>query len=86
MRWSPDGRFLYTSTAVDQARGRPRALEVFRVDLATGQRTVWKTLSPADPVGAQMMPANVAITPDGNGYCYSAMRRLGDLFVAKGLR
>jgi eukaryotic-like serine/threonine-protein kinase len=86
MQWSPDGRYLYTSTAFDPARARPRALEVFRVDLATGQRTVWKTLSPADPVGAQMMPANVAITPDGNGYCYSAMRRLGDLFVATGLR
>ncbi len=86
MQWSSDGRYLYTSTAGDQAGGRPRALEVFRVDLATGQRAVWKTLSPADPVGAQMMPANVAITPDGNGYCYSAMRRLGDLFVARGLR
>jgi hypothetical protein len=86
LQWSSDGRYVYAVTAVDFSRGRPPALDVFRVELATGQRALWKTLSPADPVGVENMPANVVITPDGRAYCYSSMRRLGDLFVAKGLR
>ena len=84
LQWSEDGRYVYT---VDIVEGlRPSAVEVFRVELATGARVLWKTLSPSDPVGVEDLRGTVAITPDAQAYCYSFMRRLGDLFVVDGLK
>jgi hypothetical protein len=56
------------------------------VELATGVRVLWKTLTPSDPVGVEDLRETVVITPDGQSYCYSYSRRLGDLFVVDGLR
>ena len=84
VQWSSDGRYIFT---LDRAvAGKPAPVEVFRVELATGSRAVWRTLSPSDPVGVEDMRPTVALTPDGQGYCYSYMRRLGDLFVVDGLK
>jgi hypothetical protein len=72
---------------VDSVRApRPPAVDVFRVELATGVRVLWKTLTPSDPVGVEDLRETVVITPDGQSYCYSYSRRLGDLFVVDGLR
>jgi hypothetical protein len=59
---------------------------VFRVEIATGRRTVWKTLAPADPIGVEDHRERTVITPDARSYCYSYLRRLGDLFVVTGLQ
>ena len=84
LQWSHDGRYVYT---VDNAAGpRPPAVDVFRVELATGVRVLWKTLTPSDPVGVEDMRETVVITPDAQSYCYSYVRRLGDLFVVDGLK
>ena len=84
LQWSRDGRYVYT---VDAAEGaRPAAVDVFRVELTTGDRVLWKTLAPSDPVGVEDMRGNVVITPDAQAYCYSYQRRLGDLFVVDGLK
>jgi hypothetical protein len=84
LQWSQDGRYIYT---VDIVEGlRPAAVDVFRVELATGTRALWKTLSPSDPVGVENLRGTVVMTPDAQAYCYSFMRRLGDLFVVDGLR
>jgi hypothetical protein len=56
------------------------------VELTTGARVLWKTLSPPDPVGVETLRNTVLITPDARTYCYSYMRRLGDLFVVDGLK
>ena len=37
------------------AAGAPSAVDVFRVELTTGVRVLWKTLSPSDPVGVQVL-------------------------------
>lgn len=84
LQWSPDGRYVYTADNVGGVRSP--AVEVFRVDLTTGVRTLWKTLSPPDAVGVEILRATVLITPDARSYCYSYMRRLGDLFVVDGLK
>jgi hypothetical protein len=84
VQWSADGRHLYTVDAV--APGGPPAVDVHRVDIATGERVLWKTLAPVDPVGAEDMRGTVVMTPDAESYCYSYMRRLGDLFVVDGLK
>ena len=65
---------------------RPPAVDVFRVELVTGGRVLWKTLTPSDPVGVEDMRETVVITPDAQSYCYSYLRRLGDLFVVDGLK
>ena len=84
LQWSHDGRFVYT---VDNVGGvNSPAVEVFRVEIATGARVLWKTLSPSDPVGVESLRATVVITPDARSYCYSYIRRLGDLFVVDGLK
>lgn len=41
---------------------------------------------PSDPVGVEDMRETVVITPDARSYCYSYLRRLGDLFVVEGLK
>jgi hypothetical protein len=85
LQWSEDGRYVYTVDTFDAATSRPAAVDVHRVELATGNRIVWNTLVPSDPVGVEDMRATVTITRDARSYCYSYMRRLGDLFVVEGL-
>jgi hypothetical protein len=41
---------------------------------------------PSDPVGVEDLRRTVVITPDAQSYCYSYMRRLGDLFMVAGLK
>jgi eukaryotic-like serine/threonine-protein kinase len=84
LQWSRDGRYVYTVDSV--AGARPPAVDVFRVELATGGRTRWKTLRPPDDVGVEDMRETVVITPDAQSYCYSYLRRLGDLYVVDGLK
>jgi hypothetical protein len=84
LQWSADGKYVYT---IDNVRGvRSPAVDVFRVELTSGARVLWKTLSPSDPVGVETARPTVLITPDGRAYCYSYSRRLGDLFVVDGLK
>jgi hypothetical protein len=84
LQWSHGGRFLYT---VDRPGGpRQPAVDVYRVELATGNRTLWKTLTPSDPVGVEDRRETLVLTPDAESYCYSYVRRLGDLFVVDGLK
>jgi len=77
--FSSDGASLYVY--------KPTALpaQVYRIDLATGTRTLWKEFSPADPAGVYKI-APVEVTPDGNAYAYNAMRMLMDLYVAENLK
>ena len=84
LQWSHNGRYLYTVARPEGAR--PPAVGVFRVDLTTGVRSLWKTLTPSDPVGVEDMRETVVLTPDAQSYCYSYQRRLGDLFVVDGLK
>jgi hypothetical protein len=84
LQWSADGRQLYAVEVIQGAA--PSHTTVFRIDPATGARTVWKTLGPADSVGVEAQPGSVRILADGSAYCYSYMRRLGDLFTVHGLK
>jgi hypothetical protein len=84
IQWSDDGRFLYIVERPELPP--PAAFDVSRVELATGRRVLWKTLTPSDPVGVEDMRAATVITPDARSYCYSYQRRLGDLFVVEGLK
>jgi len=79
--WSADGRSMYVTDMSDvQTR-----LEVYRQDVATGRRQLWKTLSPSDPAGLESV-GPVVVTPDGSCYCYTYNRTLGTIYVVESLR
>ena len=81
VRWSDDGRFLYVY------RPGPPPVDVYRYEVATGKKEVWKTIGPpgADRAGMTLV-ANLQITPDGSYYAYTYHRDLTDLYLAEGLR
>jgi len=77
--WTDDGRSLLVRTP-----GETPA-RVYRLDLATGQRDLWKELIPSDPSGVLHILGVVA-TPDGRFYAYSYLRLLTELYLVEGLR
>jgi eukaryotic-like serine/threonine-protein kinase len=78
IQWTPDGRSLYMAQFGNPAK-------IFRLDIATGKRELWKVLTPADPSGVQGI-GPIHITPDGKSYVYSVYRDLTDLYLVKGLK
>jgi Tol biopolymer transport system component len=80
--WTADGRSLY----VVRIGPNDESLEIERLDLATGQRTPWRTLSPSDRAGLFGV-SSFHISADDNVYAYSVERVVADdLFVIAGLR
>jgi Tol biopolymer transport system component len=75
---SADGRFLYV-----HRRGEA-PVRVYRLDVATGRRELWRTLMPADAAGVAAL--GPLPTPDGKAYVYNYVRTLSDLFLVDGLR
>ena len=80
VRFTPDGRALYVLARGDGARA-----EIHRVDVASGDRRLWKRVAPADPVGVYGVP-RVFLSADGGSYVYSYVRMLDELFLVDGLR
>lgn len=76
---SPDGSLLY----VRRADAWPPALD--RVNTRTGERALWKTIQPADPVGVDSI-IRILVTPDGTAYCHDYIRMLSELFIVEGLK
>ncbi len=79
-RWSADDRTLYVY------RLGPVPSRVFRVDIATGRRELWKELAPADASGLMRID-KVVVSPDGRSYAYFYDRVLySNLYIAEGLK
>ncbi len=79
VQWSDDGRALY----VLKPEGLPAKL--FRLDLETGQRSLWKEIAPSDPAGVFGIEP-IRLTRDGKSYVYSYRRLLTDLYLVGGLK
>jgi eukaryotic-like serine/threonine-protein kinase len=77
--FSTDGRSLWVF------RRGEIPVKVFRVEVDTGRRTLWKTLVPPDPAGVYSI-INFQITPSGNAYFYGYSRVLSELYVLTGVR
>ena len=77
LSWSADGHSIFVS------QREPKSA-IFKIDLTTGRRQIWKEVTAPDPVGAKQVFA-AAITPDGKSYASSLMRRLDTLYIANGL-
>lgn len=78
LQWTADGRAVFI------AEGRHIPVRIIRVDLNSGQRTLWKEITPPDPSGIAGL-INVLITPDGQSYAYTYRRVLSDLYLVPGL-
>jgi len=57
--------------------------KVYKVDLITGKRELWKEMSPADRNG--VLYGRIFMTPDGMHYIYRYRRNINRLYLAKGL-
>jgi hypothetical protein len=76
--WSANGRELIV------ARYEQTPPRIEWVDIATGRTRPWKSLGRSAPsgLGAQY---RILVTPDGESYAYSYLRRLSDLFLTSKL-
>ena len=77
--WSADGRSLWLFR-----RGEVPA-QVFRLEIETGRRQLWKTLVPPDPTGVYSI-IDLRIVPSGHSYFYSYARLLSQLYLTRGLK
>jgi serine/threonine protein kinase/Tol biopolymer transport system component len=81
-QWSADGRSLY----VRQHSGLHSDPErLFRLDVRTGARVLFRELLPEDPAGV-VGTDQVRVTPDGRSYAYNYYRLLSDLYLVEGLK
>jgi len=77
--WAADSSGIY----VDRPSDLPA--KVYRLNIETGQRTLWKQLMPPDPAGVEYV-GPILPTPDGKSYVYGYRRMLSDLYVVDGLK
>ena len=77
--WSSDGRSLY----IYQPGELPA--RVYRLDMQTGQRTLWKELMPTDPAGVENI-GPIYMTPDAKTCVFGFHRMLADLYLVEGLK
>ena len=64
-QYTADGRFLYVHR-------REAPLKVYRFELATGRKELWRTLMPSDAAGVGSL--SPIPTPSGESYVYTYSR------------
>jgi len=79
LRFEANGRYLF----VQGAHAVP--CPIIRVDTHTGERTLWRELSPLDPAGVSAVD-KVAVSADGSAHMYSNKRIISQLTLAEGLQ
>ena len=79
LQWTADGRYILVSEAYSVPA------RVMKIDVQTGERTLWRELVPQNPVGiaGTIVPA---ITPELSAWAYTLLRNVNDLYVVDGLR
>ena len=79
IQWSADGKEVYLYKPGDLPA------KVYRLDLSTGRRSLWKELIPSDAAGVSRL-GPIVITPDGKSCLYGYHRILSDLYLVDGLK
>jgi len=77
--WTADGKSLY----IYQPGELPA--RVYRLDVQSGQRTLWKELMPSDPAGVENI-GPIYMTPDAKTCVFGYHRMLADLYLVEGLK
>jgi hypothetical protein len=78
-QWESSGRAILVWN-----RSRTWPAQIYRVDLATGERRLWKEITPSDPAG--VLYGNIQLARDGEHYIYRVRRVTGQLFLGEGLK
>jgi Tol biopolymer transport system component len=79
IQWSADGHSVYVRR-LDEVPAR-----IYRLDLSTGRRELWKQIMPDNPTGVVQI-RGVLPSRDGRAYAYNYLRILSGLYVAEGLK
>ncbi len=79
IRWSGDGRSVFAW------RQNEIPARVYRIDPESGERTLWRELTPPDPTGIYRI-GRLSLSADGSGYAYTYYLHLIDLHVISGLK
>jgi len=74
VNWEQDGRHVFI------AQERDAGATIYRFDLSTSKREIWKEIRPADPAGL-LSVGRFYVTPSGNAYAYGATRYLSALYT-----
>lgn len=77
--WDESGSGLYVQTSTSFP------VQIVRLEVDSGRRQPWKTVSPSDLTGIQSTP-RVKITPKGDVHAYSFLRVQSTLYVVEGLK
>jgi WD40 repeat protein len=77
--WSNDNNSIY----VYQPGELPAS--VYRVDVHSGKRTLWKQLMPSDPAGVETI-GPIIMTSDAQMCVFGYHRMLADLYLVEGLK
>jgi hypothetical protein len=78
-KWTKDGQALLVSSAT------PWEARIYRVDVATGKKTLLQTVEP-DEKESSRVPLSVSYAEDSKTYVHSTMRVLGTLYAVGGLK
>jgi hypothetical protein len=76
--WRDDNRSVYVRPGPENTDSIPVTI----VELASGKRSAWKTIHPAQPV---LEIHDLHVTPDGRAYAYNYVTAQSDLYVARGV-
>jgi eukaryotic-like serine/threonine-protein kinase len=79
VQWSDNGKAIYFYRLGDLPA------KVYRLDLSTGHKTLWKELMPSDSAGVSRI-GPILITPDARSCLYGYHRILSDLYLVEGLK
>jgi eukaryotic-like serine/threonine-protein kinase len=77
--WTADGQSLY----IYQPGELPA--RVYRLEVKSGKRTLWKELMPSDPAGVENI-GPIYMTPDAKSCVFGYHRMLADLYLVEGLK
>jgi eukaryotic-like serine/threonine-protein kinase len=78
LRWCPDNSLM-------AYHGGDVPVKILRVDVKTGEQTLWKQVAPANRTGLSGI-SNIRVGADCQSSAYSAFYQLSELWIVDGLR
>jgi Tol biopolymer transport system component len=78
--WASDSQHVFVQAKT--ATG----LNIYKLDVESGQRELWQVITPKDAVGLRPMNIPIGITPDGRWMAYNSRTQLGQLYSSDTLK
>ena len=60
--------------------------KIFRIELRSGRRSLWRDVPYPDPAAIDFMALRVVMSADGTKFVYGYQKHQSELYVATGLR